>query len=284
MSILPEKAIRCILPKLDFSLKLSLRMLRNFVRSLTGPRRFFFSSAELTLLKEGEIPQHIAILMDGNRRWAKAKGYEEISKGHWAGAKVLFDIVSAAQEIGVKILTVYALSTENLQRSQEEVAIILKIMETYLKKKRKKMMKAGVKFSVIGHTEQLPQALKKEICKTVEATKNENAIEIVVAMNYGGRDEITRAIKKMIEACESGALTKEEITEDVIKKYLDTKVYPDPDLVIRTSNELRVSNFLLWQIAYSEFYHSATLWPDFRPKDLYQAVREYQLRARRMGK
>lgn len=259
-------------------------MLRNFVRLLKRPPRFFFSSQELQLLEERKIPLHIAIMMDGNRRWAKGKGYNDLSIGHWSGARVLFDIVSAAQEMGVKVLTVYALSTENLTRSEEEVAIILQIMETYLKKKRKKMVENGVRFSVIGHIDPLPQSLKNEIYQTIEATKKEESIELVVAMNYGGRDEITRAIKRIVEDCESGILTAPQISEEIVKKYLDTKVYPDPDLVIRTSNVHRVSNFLLWQMAYSEFYHSPTLWPDFRPKDLYLAVREYQLRERRMGK
>jgi len=254
---------------------------------LASNPKSWFTKEMLAALKGQSIPNHVAIMMDGNRRWAKLQpksmglcAYD----GHSAGAKGIFDIVEAAREIGIKVLTLWAFSTENWQRSSVEVKILMHIFEQYLLENRQKMVDKGVKFSVIGNLTPLPMSVKKEIEKTKEATKFENEIELVIAFNYGGKDDITRAFIKIAEKLEKKELAKEAISESLIASHLDTAQWFDPDLIIRTSAEIRVSNFMLWQLAYSELYVTEVLWPDFKPVHLLEAILDFQKRQRRIGK
>jgi undecaprenyl diphosphate synthase len=239
-------------------------------------------------LKKEAIPRHVAIIMDGNRRWGKKNKFngckDILSGGHWAGAEALLPIVRTSKDLGIEVLTVWGLSTENFSRPQSELDVLFHIYEVYLRKNRAEMVASGVKFKTIGQLNSLPKSVIKEIEITKEATKECHDITLVVALNYGGRDDLKRACQKIVDDCLKKHLLKEEITEELISDYLDTAPYHDPDLLIRTSGEMRVSNFLLWQLAYSEIYITETLWPDFKPADLQQAVLHYQNRERRRGK
>lgn len=241
-----------------------------------------------TLLQKRDIPRHVAIIMDGNRRWGKKNKFHGFADymmgGHWAGASALMPVVVAASEMGIETLTVWGLSTENLKRSPAELAILFHIYEVYLKENRQKMIEEGVKFDCVGDFEALPNNVRDEIKNTIEATKEGKKITLVVAINYGGRDDIRRACQTIVGKCELGELTKEMITEETIQNHLYTAAYTDPDLMIRTSGEMRISNFLLWQFAYTEIYVTDVLWPDFTPENLCQAVAHYQNRERRRGK
>lgn len=230
----------------------------------------------------GEIPEHVAIIMDGNRRWAQKKGLV-VQAGHWKGAENLTQIVEAASDLGIKTLTVYAFSTENWGRSEVEVESLLELFQVYLQRMRAKMVKLGVKIRSIGDLTPFPKEVIRELEITKEATKDCDRIQLVLALNYGGRDDLRRAITRIVDDVESGVLTREEISEDLLSSYLDTALIGDPQLLIRTSGEKRISNFLLWQISYAEVYLTDTLWPDFTKEDLAEAVLEYQKRARRLG-
>lgn len=246
----------------------------------------YFTQDQLKSLDQKYIPNHVAIIMDGNRRWAKKRNLASLSRaftGHWAGAKNILDIVGAAKEIGIKVLTVYAFSTENWSRSKAEIQTIISIFEEYLEKNLKKMIENGIKFSTIGDLTPFPEALKNQISISKDATKACNEIELVIAMNYGGRDDIRRAAIALAEDFAQKKVFKNEITEEFFRKYLDTAVWEDPDLLIRTSGEMRVSNFLLWQISYSEVHVTDVLWPDFSPQDLLNAIIDFQKRERRVG-
>lgn len=222
--------------------------------------------------------KHIAIIMDGNRRWAKQRGLSPVM-GHWKGAEVLMDVVKGASELGVKTLTVYAFSTENWNRSENEIEELMDIFEVYLSRKKDFMVREGVRLETIGDVSRLPQRVQDALQTTKKATENCDKINLVLALNYGGRNEIQRAISKMIDdKIESSA-----VTEKLISEYLDTHPWGDPELVIRTSGELRVSNFLLWQISYSEIYVTDVLWPEFTPQHLFEAALEFQKRGRRLG-
>lgn len=224
------------------------------------------------------ILKHIAIIMDGNRRWAKEQGLSPIM-GHWKGAEVLMEIVKAASELGVKTLTVYAFSTENWSRSEDEIEGLMDIIEVYLSRKKDYMVREGVRLDTIGDVSKLPQRVIDALNETKKATEGCDKINLVLALNYGGRNEIKRAISKIIDdKIESSA-----VTENLISGYLDTHPWGDPELVIRTSGELRVSNFLLWQISYSEIYVSEVLWPEFTPQHLFEAALEFHKRGRRLG-
>lgn len=228
------------------------------------------------------IPEHVAIIMDGNRRWAHQRGLTT-GAGHWKGAENLTKIVEAASHLGIKTLTVYAFSTENWGRSESEVHSLLELFRVYLQRMRTKMVEQGVKICSIGDLSPFPKGVLEELEITKEATKNCDKIQLVLALNYGGRDDLKRAILKMIDDVEDGSLKKDEISEDVLGSYLDTALIGDPQLLIRTSGEKRVSNFLLWQISYAEVYLTDTLWPDFTEQHLAEAVLEYQKRGRRLG-
>lgn len=221
------------------------------------------------------IPNHIAIIMDGNGRWAKSKGMPR-TYGHKEGAKTLRKIIVECSKLGVKYLTVYAFSTENWKRSKEEVEALMFLFKTYLKNERKNLMKNNVKFLVSGRKEGVNKDLLTEIEKIEEETEENTGITLNIAFNYGGRAEIVDAVNRIIEKKE------EKVTEKTIEKYLYNNI-PDPELVIRTSGEFRISNFLIWQIAYSEIYITDIHWPDFDRKEILKAIEDYNKRDRRFG-
>lgn len=222
-------------------------------------------------------PQHIAIIMDGNRRFAKKRGMP-IREGHNLGGEQLENITEAAADLGVKTLTVYAFSTENWRRSSIEVKVLMQILENFLKKKRKRMAEKGVRFATIGDLSGLSKKLQQEIAETKNVTKEGNRINLVVGLNYGGRDEIVRAAKRMAEEKEP-----KDFSEEMLASYLDTSNWGDPDLLIRPGGEMRLSNFLLWQLSYAEIFVTDRLWPEFGVNDLKEAVTAYGCRHRRKG-
>lgn len=228
----------------------------------------------------GSIPQHIGIIMDGNRRWAKAHG-EEAIKGHEAGVQTLVRIIDRCLELGVRDLTVYALSTENWrQRAKEEVKGIFGLLVKIVRVKKEEYKRKGVKLAILGDFHAFPRQVVMAIDQILKIVKENERLRVNVALNYGGRDEIVRAVRKMVEK----GVKPDEINEENFSKYLYTNGAPDPDLIIRTGGEVRLSNFLIWQMSYSELYFTETLWPDFGPKELDRAIAEYQKRERRFGK
>jgi undecaprenyl diphosphate synthase len=241
-----------------------------------------FSPEQLARLDLSRIPRHVAIIPDGNRRWAK-KQQEDSGKGHEAGASTLIEIVSAGKALGIKALTFYLFSTENWTRPKEEVAALMWLLQEFLKEQCAEMQAQGVRLQTIGNLEALPKEALDAIEETVAATAHCDQIDMILALNYGSRDEIRRAFHGILDHYEAGKLQKEDVTEKLISSYLDTKPWGDPDLLIRTSGEMRVSNFLLWQLSYTEIYVTELLWPEFKPKDLLDAVADFQKRERRLG-
>ncbi|MBP7075250.1 MAG: di-trans,poly-cis-decaprenylcistransferase [Rhabdochlamydiaceae bacterium] len=237
---------------------------------------------DLPKLDGDRIPKHIAIIMDGNRRWAKDQGLPAMV-GHWHGAEALSKIVEYAALLGVKVLTVYAFSTENWKRSQDEVDSIMKLFRMYLIGQKDRMVREGVRLGTIGDTRRFPQNVKETLDDVKKATAGGDKIDLVLAVNYGARDDIRRACVSIVEDCQLGRFQKEDITEALIARYLDTAPWGDPELLIRTSGENRLSNFLLWQISYAEVYITDVLWPDFNDLELMKAVVAYQKRVRRVG-
>ena len=231
---------------------------------------------------EENMPKHIAIIMDGNRRWARAQG-KPASFGHKAGAKTLENIVKYANKIGLKYITVYAFSTENWKRTEEEVKALMLLLQSYLDDYSKRADSENIKVKVLGDITALSQGMQKSIINCMERTKNHTGITFNIALNYGGRDEIVRAVKKIAQKVEDKKLKVEDINEDMISQNLYTAGEPDPDLVIRTSGEIRLSNFLPWQVVYSEFLFVDKNWPDFSEADLDEAIIEYQKRTRKFG-
>lgn len=227
------------------------------------------------------IPQHIAIIMDGNGRWAAEKGQQR-SYGHQAGVESVRRITSACTRLGVKYLTLYTFSTENWNRPQNEVAALMGLVLSSLEDEI--FMKNNVRFRVIGDLQRLPKDVQEKLKQTEEHTKNNTTMTMVVALSYSSRWEIVNAVRKIATAIKTGTLSKDDITEERMNQYMETAFMPDPDLLIRTGGELRISNFLLWQIAYSELYFCSTYWPDFSEKDLQRAIIDYQSRQRRFGK
>lgn len=232
---------------------------------------------------EMKIPRHVAVILDGNGRWAKAKGMPR-NYGHMQGAKVAEDMCKIMWDKGIEYYTVYAFSTENWSRPEDEVKLLMKILRDYMKKSIKKSNKNNVKCRVIGDKSKLPEDVLAAINDLEEATKNNTGLKFTIAINYGSRDEIRRAVTKVANKVKAGELEPEEITEAVINGELDTYDMPDPDLLIRTSGEQRISNYLLWQIAYSEFYFADVCWPDFNEAELDKAIEAYNKRDRRYGK
>jgi undecaprenyl diphosphate synthase len=230
-----------------------------------------------------KVPQHIAIILDGNGRWAKAKGMPR-NYGHAQGSKNVEKICEEAWRMGIKYLTVYAFSTENWSRPENEVAALMKLLRNYMKTCLKTAAKNDMKIRVIGDIEPLDDDIKSRIRELEAATINNGGLNFTIALNYGSRDELTRAARKMAKDCAEGKLKAEEITESVFESYLDTHGIPDPDMMIRTSGEQRLSNYLLWQLAYSEFYFTDVPWPDFTKEELVKAIEEYNHRHRRFGK
>ena len=228
------------------------------------------------------IPQHIAIIMDGNRRWAREKGIET-KEGHKAGAENLENIAKYCNEIGIKYLTVYAFSTENWKRSKEEVSALMILLKSYLKKFSKSANKENIKIKILGNIDVLEDGLKKSINETVEKTKNNTGLTLNIAFNYGGRDEITNAMKKIAKKVINNEIKIEDINEDLIARNLYTENQPDPDLLIRPGGELRTSNFLPWQLVYTEFYFTDKYWPDFDKDELMKAIQTFNKRNRKFG-
>ena len=227
------------------------------------------------------VPNHIAIILDGNGRWAKKRGMPR-SFGHVKGCENLEDICEVAKELGVKYLTVYAFSTENWKRSKEEVDGLMKLFRNYLKKCIKISQKNNMRVKVIGDITAFDSDIQESIEKLEDFSKDFTDLHFQIALNYGSRDEITRAVNRMLEDQKAGKL-ETPVSEDTISGYLDTAGLPDPDLMIRTSGELRLSNYLLWQLAYSEFYFTDVPWPDFKKEELVKATEKYNERDRRYG-
>jgi undecaprenyl diphosphate synthase len=226
--------------------------------------------------------EHVAIIMDGNRRWAKQHGLP-VKFGHLKGIEAVENIVEAAVKCGVKVLTLFAFSTENWNRTSEQVNELLDLFTHYIASKTEDLIRNGVRLHAIGDLASLPSQLREVIDQSHRETENGSAIDVVLAINYGGRDEICRAMKKLARECASGNLDVDAIDEDMIAKNLDTAQWKDPDLLIRTSGEARISNFLLWQSSYTEIYISEVLWPDFHETDFFEALKNYQKRQRRKG-
>lgn len=229
-----------------------------------------------------KIPQHVAIILDGNGRWAKSKGMPR-NYGHTAGAKNVEVICEDAYHLGIKYLTLYAFSTENWNRPDTEVEALMKLLNTYLKNCIKRANKNDMRVRVLGDTSRLSEKFQNTIAELEEATKENQGLNLQIALNYGSRDEMIRAMKKMTADYEAKKLTLEDITEENFARYLDTRDIPDPDLMIRTSGEQRLSNYLLWQLAYSEFYFTPIPWPDFDKAELEKAIQVYNQRDRRYG-
>jgi len=235
----------------------------------------------LALSEKKEVPQHIAIIMDGNGRWAKKRGLPRTA-GHAAGAESFRRIANYCRELGVKYLTVYAFSTENWKRSEEEITGIMRLLGKYLQEALQDMEKNRVCFRFFGDLSRLSPELQK-LCRDAENRSAEYDVQVNFCLNYGGRDEIVRAARAFAEDVVKGVHKSEDLTEELLSKYLYSADVPDPELIIRPSGEMRTSNFLLWQSAYSEFVFLNVLWPDFGPEDLDQAIEEYHRRNRRFG-
>ena len=229
-----------------------------------------------------KVPQHVAIILDGNGRWAKSKGMPR-NYGHAQGSKNVERICEDAYKMGIKYLTVYAFSTENWSRPESEVSALMTLLRNYMKTCLKTAEKYRMKVRVIGDKTRLDEDIRIRIAELEEASKNNDGLNFTIAINYGSRDEITRGMRRMAQDIKDGKLDPSDITESSIEGYLDTAGIPDPDLLIRTSGELRLSNFLLWQLAYTEFYFTETPWPDFTKEELEKAIEKYNSRDRRYG-
>jgi len=228
------------------------------------------------------LPKHVAIIMDGNGRWAKKKALNRI-RGHEEGAESVREIVRTSREMGISWLTLYAFSEENWKRPKHEVQALMRLLKRFLKSELSEMLENGIRFQAIGRTSKLPEDVQNRLSETANKTSKNKDMVLTLALSYGGRQEIFDAILRISEAIQSGTITSREITEQFIADSLYTAGMPDPDLLVRTSGEYRISNFLLWQIAYAEIYITPTLWPDFRKKEYLLAIEEYQKRERRFG-
>ena len=238
---------------------------------------------EEILLDQTKLPEHVAVIMDGNGRWAKNQGLMRV-RGHEKGTKAVSQTVKTCAKLGIKYLTLYAFSTENWKRPKLEVDTLMRILVSSLRKELPTLRENGIRLKAVGSLHQLPEKAQKELAEVVELTKDNDKMNLVLALSYGSREELTTAVKLIAKDVVRGDLEVEQIEESTIENYLFTKDMPDVDLLIRTSGEHRISNFLLWQIAYAELYFTNTLWPDFRKKDLMMALKNYQDRERRFGK
>lgn len=239
--------------------------------------------AQESLKKSGEIPKHIAIIMDGNGRWAKKRGLPRVA-GHKRGVDTVKEIVEACSQVGVKYLTLYTFSTENWKRPKDEVSTLMRLLLKSLRDRVNELNENDVRLTTIGNIDALPLEVQKQLKSDIERTKKNKKMVLNLALSYSGRWEILEAIKQIANSAVNGKIKSDDIDENLVSSSLTTKDIPDPDLVIRTSGEFRVSNFLLWQIAYSEFIITETLWPDFSKNDLYEAIKIFQKRERRFGK
>lgn len=229
-----------------------------------------------------KLPSHIAIIMDGNGRWARKKFLNRIS-GHMKGVDAVREVVTACRELGIKALTLYAFSEENWKRPREEVTALMGLLKKYLRKEQEEMLKNQIRLRVIGRIEDLPPGVQKTLRETIEKTTHCEGMILNLALSYSGRSEILHAVEGILSDFQEGRIKREEINSERFSQYLWTRDLPDPDLLIRTSGECRISNFLLWQIAYTELYVTDTLWPDFDREELLKAIADYQSRERRFG-
>jgi undecaprenyl diphosphate synthase len=228
------------------------------------------------------VPRHIAIIMDGNGRWARERGLPR-TEGHRRGADSVRRVVEACGELGVEFLTLYAFSSENWKRPKREVEALMRLLQQFLKSRTAEMMEQNVRLQAIGRLHDLPEACQAELHRSITKTAQNTGLTLILALSYGGREEIIDGVKSLLESVERGHLDKAMIDGEVFSKHLYTRYYPDPDLLIRTSGELRLSNFLLWQMSYTEFYVTEKLWPDFGREALLEALRAFNARSRRFG-
>ncbi len=234
------------------------------------------------LRAQGKLPGHIAIIMDGNGRWAEERGLPRAA-GHQAGIASLRDVTRSSRELGIDFLTVYAFSTENWKRPQREVSMLFRLLVKMLREELAEMLENGVRLKTIGQTSLLPKLVQQELQDAIERTSKNKGLTLTLALSYSGRWDLVRAMQSIALDVRGGKISPEDISEETIRDALTTAEMPDPDLLVRTSGELRLSNFLLWELAYSEIHVTSVLWPDFRRDDLYAAIREYQKRERRFG-
>ena len=233
------------------------------------------------LIKD-KLPKHIAIIMDGNGRWAKKRSFDRI-RGHQEGIESAREVVKCCQEMGIQVLTLYAFSLENWSRPPIEIKALMELLKKYLKAELSDLMKNNIRLNVIGDTHILPEDVRKMVCQAVQQTSGNKGMILNIALSYSGRNEIIQAVREMGKDLKEGKITLDQVSEDTFEEYLFTAGLPDPDLLIRTSGEYRISNFLLWQIAYTEIYVTDVLWPDFRRDNLIQALLDFQKRERRFG-
>lgn len=234
-------------------------------------------------LDKNKIPKHVAIIMDGNGRWAEKHGKARVF-GHEEGVESVRAIVEAASEIGIKYLTLYAFSTENWERPKYEIKAIMNLLVHAIESETESLMKNNVRLSTIGNLNKMPKSVREKLSGCIYTLDSNTGLNLNLALSYSSKWEITQAVKKIIQDSENGKLNPDDINDKLFAKYLSTANLPDPELLIRTSGEFRISNFLLWQIAYSELYFTEKLWPDFRKEDLFEAIFDYQNRERRFGK
>ncbi len=239
--------------------------------------------SQLQLIDKQNVPQHIAIIMDGNGRWAKQQGENRIF-GHYEGVNSVRDVVEGAGEAGVKYITLYAFSTENWNRPKEEVDALMELLVSTISMETPQLNKKNVSLQAIGNLNSLPPACLQELNESIEMTSKNTGLKLILALSYSAKWELTEAVKHIAENVKNGTLAVKDISEKLIENELCTKGIPDPELMIRTSGEHRISNFLLWQLAYAEFYFTEKLWPEFRKDDLFTAILNYQNRERRFGK
>lgn len=248
--------------------------------SVTTSKKYY-SKDQLQRLKKGPIPTHIAVIPDGNRRWAARKG-NTCTEGHKEGCDAVLDIIRAGKEMGVSAFTFYSFSTENWHRPQQEIEALMNLLITYLQDETPNMVENGIRLMTIGDTSKLRKDVQDQLALSKQATKDCRDIDFIMALNYGGRDEICRAINRILD--DPKGIRGKCMDEDLFSSYLDTAEWEDPQLLVRTSGEKRLSNFLLWQLSYAEIYTTHTLWPDFHPDHLFEAVQWYQQREQRKGK
>ncbi len=241
------------------------------------------AAAQASLMQRGTIPPHVAVIMDGNGRWAKRRGQARVV-GHHEGVESVRDITEACAQLGVEFLTLYTFSTENWDRPRLEVNALMKLLIHTIRRERKTLNENGIRLRAIGDLPKLPRACRRELEETIDVTHNNTRMTLTLALSYSGRWELVRAMRDLAEQVQRGELPPEAITEEAITDALSTSYLPDPDLLIRTGGEFRVSNFLLWQMAYTELYVTDEYWPAFRRKRLYEAIRDFQGRDRRYGK
>jgi len=256
------------------------------MRKFLGPDKYQQTEDDKRVQHElralGKLPRHIAVIMDGNGRWAEERGLPRAA-GHQAGIASLRDVTRSSRELGIGYLTVYAFSTENWKRPKREVSMLFRLLVKMLRDEMQEMLENGVRLKTIGQTSLLPKGVQEELSDAIERTSKNKGLTLTLALSYSGRWDLIRAMQTIALEVRSGKMSPEDISEEVIRRSLTTAEMPDPDLLVRTSGELRLSNFLLWELAYSEIHVTKTLWPDFRREHLYEAIREYQTRERRFG-